>query len=317
DADGEHHAFEFAPLAVSGAELRLALPGSIGGGFEVIANAQVDLQSGVSVRLRVAEADFQSIFQALRSEGSHIVMNGEVKLDLGGPAPETIPVELRLNSMNGEALELDRLEPVDARRVNISLLNVIESPVKIKGLKPVAVVGEDTIPLTIGRKQPEFGEVIEPGMDFRFQAVSQTDLPEDGSFHVLFEDMDVEVETDHEAVFDAVYDESSSVALQQHITVRTFAQMFTVSSDHPQGALIAFHVEFEDGIDVALEANEPEVQTSLELPLADILFRKESEGEFRYRVTEVRERGLVGPTIWKPKTGEMLIIGPIQDGELA
>lgn len=317
DTAGEHHAFEFAPLAVSGAELRLALPGSSGGGFEIIANAQVDLQSGISVRLQLAEGDFLSIFSSLRGVGSHIVMNGEVKLDMGGPAPETIPVELRLNQMNGEVFEIDRLERHSPRVVNISLLNVIESPAKVNGLRPVAIVGENTIPLSIVEKQPNFGELIEPGTDFRFRAQANSDLPADGSFHVLFEDMDVVVETDHEAVFDAVYDESSSVALQQDITVRTFAQFFTASTDHPQGALIAFHVELEDGPDVALEANAPEVETSLELPLSDIVFRRESEGEFRYRVSEVRERGFVGPTVWKSKTGEMLIIGPIQESDLA
>ncbi len=317
DTDGERHEFEFVPLSVSGAELRLALPSSSGGGFEVIANAQVDLQSGVSVRLQLAETDFLSIFNALRGEGSHIVMNGEVKLDLGGPAPETIPVELRLDSMNGEALELDLLQPLNARSVNISLLNVIESPLRIEGLRPVAVVGEDTIPLNITKKQPDFGQVIQPGSDFRMRVEAAADLPEDGSFHVLYEDMDIEIDTDHEAVFDAVFDESSSVALEQEIEVATFAPFFTNSGDHENGALIAFFIEFQDGDDVTLEATQLKSETSIELPLADIVFRKESEGEYTYRISEIRERGMVGPTAWKTSTSSTLNVLPIQPGDLA
>ncbi len=317
DAGGKHHAFEFSPLSVSGAELRLALPGSSGGGFEVIANAQVDLQSGVAVRLKVTKTDFLSIYASLQGAGSHLLMTGEVKLNLGGPAPETIPVELRLGTMNGEVLELDRLEKHTARQLNISLLNVIESPVKIAGLEPVAVVGEATVPLTMVQTEPVFGTAIEPGSDFRFRVEAGEDLPDEGAFHVLFDRLDVAVEPDHEAILAAVHDQASSVALEQTIDVATFAPFFTMSGDHEKGGLIAFFVEFEDGDDVTLEATELKSQTSIELPLADLVFRKESEGEYSYRVSEIRERGMVGPTDWKSSTSSTLNILPLQPGDLA
>ena len=317
DADGKHHAFEFSPLSVSGAELRLALPGSSGGGFEVIANAQVDLQSGVAVRLKVSKTDFLSIYASLQGAGSHLLMTGEVKLDLGGPAPETIPVELRLGSMNGEVLELDRLEKHGGRQLNVSLLNVIESPVKIASLEPVAVVSETTIPLTVGQTQPDFGTAIEPGADFRFRVEAAEDLPEEGAFHLLFDKLDVTVEPDHEAILAAVHDQASSIALEQTIDVATFAPFFTVSGDHEKGALIAFFVEFQDGDDVTLEATELKSQTSIKLPLADLVFRKESEGEYSYRVSEIRERGMVGPTDWKTSNSSTLNVLPLQPGDVA
>lgn len=303
---------EFSPLPVSGAELRLALPGGMGGGFEKIANAQVDLQAGVSSRLEFSANDFSTIYSALRGTGSHLMMTGEVKVDLGGPAPETVPVRLRFDRMNGEIFDLDGVKLAGKRGISIKLVNLGESPAKIDAAKPVAVTSAGTIALNKVAAKPPLGSVIGPGESIVLDATAASDLPDTANFQLLFDNLDVSVDPDHEAIWDAIYDASSSIEPVRKLVVRTFAPAFSAEAPHSLGQLLALHVEFEDAGDVTLEAAALEGEILIGVPVETLVFRDAAtEGEgYRYRVTEVRTGGFVNPDGWTSGDSDTVFVMP-------
>ncbi len=117
-----------------------------------------------------------------------------------------------------------------------------------------------------------------------------TTLPADGGvLHAAFDLSGVEVLPDREAI-ERVMVGSSSGRYKRTIKVKTFASVFEPRQP-PEDQVMAIVVDLDDGTSVELNPDNLEVEVTLSLPIAEYVFGRVRQGEYRYRLTGIRLQG--------------------------
>lgn len=264
------------------------------GPFQPRDGALVNIRTGLKDSLKLPLQDFETIFEAMAdTTGAAILFNGEIAVNLGegpGKINEKIPFVARMNDLVGDLFDYSEIPDEATGSVKSTFRNAIESRIRIKQLKAklqqegrevVAEIRELTLPVELA-----------PGEEVQFTVAPKTPLPGTGALHVVFDLSGVEVLPDRDAIWNVIV-ANQRPEYSSQITVKTSPAMFVAPPHNPEDQLVEIDVQFNRGATVELTAEKREAKATVWFPISDIILRKESTMEYRFRVTAVRHSGVV------------------------
>lgn len=298
----EENRVKLRPLLAEPGKLRLylALPDIGGTGpLKERKGAYVDLRAGVRDRLILSVREFREVFEALyRPESS--LFQGRVDVELGKGQKAAIPLIARLEDMAGRLLEYKEKENSSGSR-EISLMNRIESPLRIRGLTVNLLRKQEKIDSELG--DLSLPAVLGPGQKLRF-FVRPRD-PGDGNeaFSVRIGLEQVEVLPDPEAVWNSIVDPRLPPE-PRTLCVKTFL----FEDEEAAAGISELIVEFEGGNSVELSRKCSSSTVTLDVPLKDRVLCRTDCGEYRYTVKTVDMNGQISGILEKNGTEDLLIV---------
>jgi len=155
--------YEPLPVARDNVSFELTLPraGNGSSGREVQKDASIDIRSAISGSISRSLSGFQSIFDSLFSSSpSAVVFQGKLEVDLESGPPESIPFSARLSDLVGQPLDVE--QRLQQQKVEVTLTNAIESPVRIRSLAAAIEYAAETVEAGIDGAQP-FPVELRPG----------------------------------------------------------------------------------------------------------------------------------------------------------
>ncbi|MGA4844266.1 hypothetical protein [Streptomyces sp. G45] len=283
--------------------LRLALPegGAAPSALTYRPGALIDLELGVTHAETLKYDDFRLVYEALLGS-SLSLLRGEVRIGAGGDQPEDIPLELRLETMVGDALTLT-LGDVRPDRITGTLANGTESPARIDRLSASAVIGEREVPLRIDGLAG--GRRLAPGEQAEIALVPGETLPAGGPDRLVLDQSGVVTEPDRQAVWDRVFDRTADPQLTRRIQVEAVASMFT-AADRPADRVTAFVVIVENGGTVRLTESELSAATTVRTPIQPLLTGVPVP-PLRYRTETWWQSGGIGESPWRQTSATILV----------
>ncbi|MDQ5871163.1 MAG: hypothetical protein M3547_03050 [Acidobacteriota bacterium] len=287
-------------------QFRLSLPrgNPAEGPFQVRKDTLVNIQSGLVDSLDQTLDQFQSIFDAMAdTTGAAQLLTGVVEVEVGGGTRETIPFQGRMNDLVGEIFDYSESQDPVTGGVKASLLNAIESPVRIKTLDVSLERGGARVPGRIEEisairgteVMDKFPLELAPGEELRLLIVPSTPIGGEGALDALFDLDGVEVVPDREAIWNAIVGDLAP-EYSKSLKVKTLKRVFEPPAGGVDSQVVEVDVKFEGGNTVELSAEKLESVATVKFPISDIVVEKVDSGEYRYRVTAVRNNGA--------KTGE-------------
>lgn len=309
----------FQPLLADASRLkfRLALPNTAGP-FQLREGALVNLKEGIVDALSLSLQELQQVFESLMGSGmAALLMTGEVEVGLDAEqdqVAEKVPFTARMDDLAGELFEYRYTPDPASGGVQVTLRNVIESPVRIDRLGARLYRDGAEVPGELrGFALPV--ERLASGDELVFTvAPTSTDPTAAGQVEATLDlDGGVKVLPDREAIWTAIQDPFTA-QYEQEITVKTLPAIFNLPQGQPEeNRLSEIVVELKHGdgeessATLSLSPEQPEVKLSLPFPIADVLLRRENSGEYHYRVSAIRLSGMTQKD-WKAKTGDLLYI---------
>ena len=133
------------------------------------------------------------------------------------------------------------------------MTNAIESAVRIDRLASTAVVGDKRLPLRV--EQLAAGQRLAPGESVDILLVAPEPIPSPGPDAILFDQSDVAVEADAQAIWTLAFDRSAAAQMTRQVTVEAVPLLFA-SPDRPNDRVAAFVVTIEHGGTVRLTETE-------------------------------------------------------------
>ncbi|MFF3940461.1 hypothetical protein [Streptomyces phaeofaciens] len=283
--------------------LRLALPadGAPASSLTERPGALIDLELGLTHAETLRYDDFRLVYEALFG-ASLSLLRGEVRIGAGGDHAEDLPLELRLETMAGDALTLalDELRP---DRIAATLTNATESPARIEWLSASALLGDREIPLRIDCLPP--GHRLEPGGHLPVALVPAETLPEAGPDRIVLDQAGVVGEPDRQAVWNRVFDHTATPQLARSVQVEALPALFT-ASDRPTDRVAAFVVVVENGGTVRLTEAELKATTTVRVPIKPLLTGAPLPS-LRYRTETWWQSGGVGVSAWRETPATILL----------
>jgi hypothetical protein len=251
---------------------------------------RVDLQ-GIVDQQTMSLQDFRSVYDALFG-GSIVLFQGNVMVNLGNDQnkqEEQIPFIARMNDLLGEIFDYKEAPDTASNGLQVTLQNAIESPIKINRLEATLQRGQAPVPgliqglnlstpLTLQLKETK-AFVVAPSAQINGTAPLQAEFDLSG----------VEVLPDKDAIWKVVL-ASILPTYAKSIHVQTVADVF--QTQNPDTKTIRFIVvDFETGESVELGPDKLDVPVELHLPIDDYILGHLDQGQYRYRVTVIRNGG--------------------------
>ncbi|WP_158895885.1 hypothetical protein [Amycolatopsis anabasis] len=293
--------------------LRLALPRN-GAPSETMTerpDTEIDLERGIVHAERLRLEDFRLVYDALFG-ASFSVLRGEVRVGANGPAPEDIPLELRLDRTTGDLLSLQP-KPITGVSVEARLTNPIESPVQVGALRAGAVIeppphsGPTTqtvvspragwVPLTITGLPASGGLAPGAGCDL---VLTPDGLP--GPVQgVVLDQSGLVVEPDRAKIWELVFDRSTDGRLTREVRAEAVPEMFTGPGDRVN----AFVLTVENGGSASLTATTLAALTYVRVPVQPLLTGSPLP-PVRYRTETHWASGGIGTSAWRETDATIL-----------
>jgi hypothetical protein len=282
--------------------LRLALPvnGAPSSALTERGGADIDLEAGLAHVETMGIEDFQLIHQALFGT-SLTLLRGEIRAAMSGGDPVDIPLELKIDKTVGDVLDASPGAAMP-EGMGYRLTNAIESAVRIDRLAATAVVGDQRIPLRVDGLTA--GQRLAPGEHVDILLVAPEPIPAPGPDAILFEQSDVAVEADAQAIWTLAFDRSAAAQLTRPVTVEAVALLFS-SPDRPNDRVAAFVVTVEHGGTVRLTETELKGTTTVRVPL-EPLITGAPVPPIRYRTETWWGSGGIGVSPWREADGTIL-----------
>jgi hypothetical protein len=283
--------------------LRLALPqnGAPSSAMTERPGADIDLETGLAHVETMGLEDFQLVYQALFG-ASLTLLHGEVRATMSGGDPEDVPLELRIDKTVGDVLDVSP-GAATPDGLGYRLTNAIESAVRIARLAATAVVGDRHMPLRID--QLTVGQRLAPGEHVDILLIAPEPIPPPGPTAILFDQSDVVVEADAQAIWALVFDRSAAAQMTRQVTVEAVPLLFS-SPDRPNDRVAAFVVTIEHGGTVRLTETEPKSTTTVRLPLEPLITGAPMP-PIRYRTETWWGSGGIGVSQWREADGTILL----------
>ena len=284
--------------------LRLALPqnGAPSSAMTERSGADIDLEAGLAHVETMGVEDFQLVYQALFG-ASLTLLRGEVRAPMSGGDPEDVPLELRIDKTVGDVLNVAP-GAATPEGLEYRLVNAIESAVRIDRLAATAMVGAKRIPLRVDRLAA--GQRLAPGEKIDILLVAPEPIPAPGPDAIFFDQSDVAVEPDAQALWTLVFDRSATAQMTRQVTVEAVPLLFS-SPDRPNDRVAAFVVTVEHGGTVRLTEKETELKgaTTVRVPIEPLITGAPMP-PIRYRTETWWGSGGIGVSEWREADGTIL-----------
>ncbi|MFZ1911915.1 MAG: hypothetical protein WAU30_06105 [Propionicimonas sp.] len=288
--------------------LRVSLPGSAGS-TTTLPDALIDLRAGLQAGFEVPLTQFQSMFDALHSANPHLLIGEvEVRLDRPDRPAEQIPLSVRMDDLAGPVLDISLAAGATPGRHHATILNAIESPVRMAGV-------EAFLPQPDGPLACLLEGLPDPLPDLAAGASLMADVvpgspPQAPDIEPVVTVTGVSVLPDAPAIWESICEDTTS-HISREVTVKAPPQLFAAPADG-SSAIIELVVELggiTGGLTQTISLNEAATQqvTSIAVPIADLVLRREDTGSYRYRVTTVRPDRVVDGD-WKTRSSAILWI---------
>jgi hypothetical protein len=263
-------------------------------------DADIDLETGLAHVETMLVEDFQLVYEALFG-ASLTLLRGEVRAAMSGGSPEDVPLELRIDKTVGDVLDAS---PGAATPEGLAyrLTNAIESAVRIDRLAATAAVGDQRLPLRVD--QLAAGQRLAPGESVDILLVAAQPLPSPGPDAILFDQSDVAIEVDAQAIWTLAFDRSAAAQMTRQVTVEAVPLLF-VSPDRPNDRVAAFVVTIEHGGTVRLTETELKSTTTVRVPIEPLITGTPMP-PIRYRTETWWGSGGIGVSQWREADGTIL-----------
>ena len=281
-------------------KLRLRLPGAAG--YVERPQASVNLRSGIKDTLDLSLPEFQSVFDALFGAGLTL-FTGEVALDLGDGAGESIPFSARLEDMTGDVVEFSATPEGTGVRVTVS--NAIESPISLKGLPATLTRGGQSAPAMLSNADFANPVQLAPGAAVQVVMTPTSPLPDGAATSVALDLSNILVTPDRAAIYGEILDPTTPTAFSRTVHVVTGETRFSAGAAAPSRIV----VEFDGGGSVDLHPGHVEGDALVKRPIEDFVLRHGSTGSYRYRLQTLPSNG-GAPVIgeWQEASSDFLLV---------
>jgi len=292
--------------------LRLALPqnGAPSPAMTERPSADIDLETGLAHGETMSAEDFQLVYQALFG-ASLTLLRGEVRAAMSGGDPEDVPLELRFDKTVGDVLNVSPGASTP-QGLMYRLANAIESAVRINRLAAIAVAGDKRISLRVDRLAA--GQRLAPGEKIDILLVAPEPIPAPGPDTIVFDQSDVAVEPDAQALWTLAFDRSAAAQMTRQVTVEAVPLLFS-SPDRPNDRVAAFLVAVEHGGTVRLTETELKGATTVRVPIEPLITGAPMP-PIRYRTETWWGSGGIGVSQWREADGTILFpVKTVPSGE--
>ncbi len=295
------------PWSLLRTRLRAPLVDQLGEGVPV------DLRTGFRLDLVLTLDQFQNLYDSLFTEGVS-PLAGDVDVPVGSEerTRERVSVEARFDRLAGPVFDVGPPAVRPDGTVRVRVVQAIESPVEVEGLRFRALVPGGVRELELVSLEREGDAValparLEPGSEFE-ASLRLPDAPFDleGCRVTVLPDA-LRVEVDRDAVTQSVLDPTAPADYARPVDVFALEDWFEPGEADDGDPIRVLVVELEGGTSVRLTRDELESRGWLHRPLDELLNRAaRSSLAFRYRVTTVRARGGSTTGSWTDHEGAML-----------
>jgi hypothetical protein len=281
-------------------KLRLRLPGAAG--YVERPQASVNLRSGIKDTLDLSLPEFQSVFDALFGAGLTL-FTGEVALDLGDGAGESIPFAARLEDMTGDVVEFSATP--EGAGVRVTIANAIESPISVKALPATLTRGGQSAPAALANADFATPVTLAPGAAMQVVMTPATPLPDGAATSVALDLSQISVAPDRAAIYREILDPSTPTAFSRTVHVVTGETRFSAGAEAPSRIV----VEFDGGGAVDLHPGHVEGDALVKRPISDFVLRHGSTASYRYRLQTLPSKG-GAPVIgeWQVASSDFLLV---------
>lgn len=282
--------------------LRLALPqnGAPISAMTERSGADIDLETGLAHVETMGVEDFRLVYEALFG-ASLTLLRGEVRATMSGGDPEDIPLELRIDKTVGDLLNVSPGEAT-SDGLPYRLENAIESAVRIHRLGATAAVGDKRLALQVN--QLTAAQRLAPGESVDILLVAAEPIPAPGPDAIFFDQSDVAVEVDAQAIWTLTFDRSAAAQMTRPVTVEAVPLLFS-SPDRPNDHVAAFVVTLEHGGTVRLTETEIKATTTVLVPIEPLITGAPVPA-IRYRTETWWGSGGIGVSPWRETDGNIL-----------
>jgi hypothetical protein len=295
---------ELELLSASKLSFKLGLPRS--GGTGVSFTEQKDalltmtkLRHSIDLPIQALQAVFEGIFSS-----SSLIFQGQIDVTLGEQdSVPPIPFEARMNDLAGDPLQclLRRQGP----RMEASLRNIIESPVRIQDMKVTVRSGNRTSSATM--EGLAFPLDLAAGQQVAYILIPDTPFEPTEGTEAHFDLRGVEVLADREAIWNEALKTAVQPEYVRKVGVKTVVELFR--GPEPRVSLIRVHLQRGGGAVVSVDLTEQQLEAEAPLgaPLRDYVLGKADPGVFRYQVLTVRGGMRTPVTAWKEASTNLII----------
>jgi len=270
-------------------EFYLGVPGqeSSSGAFQDRSkNALINITTGITDQLTLTLDGFQEIFDSI-FEGPALMFQGKVEANVYKDQPATIPFIARMNDLSGSVLDYKEEEDNASGGVKATLINAIESPVKINAIG--AQIRRDSATSRGEIRGLSLPAQLKPGESVQFVVAPLDQLAGTGPSHATFDPLSLEVLPDKAAILDKIVGNYVSPKPRE-ITVKTPIFKDPKASED----LLEFIVEFKSGNQIELTPDKDTVKTTLKLAAGDLrnlILGNPGQSSYTYHITAVGKDG--------------------------
>ncbi len=287
-------------------EFYLGVPGqeSSSGPFQDRSkNALINIITGITDQLTLTMDGFQEIFDSI-FEGPALMFQGKVEANVYKDQTETIPFIARMNDLSGSILDYIEEQDSASGGVKATLINAIESPVKINSIG--AEISRDSTKSRGEVRGLSLPVQLKPGERVQFVVAPLDQLAGSAPSHATFDPLSLEVLPDKAAILDKIVGNYVSPKPRE-ITIKT-----PVFKD-PEASkgLLEFIVEFKSGNQIELTGEKDTVKTTLKLTpgdLRNLILGSPEQSSYTYNITAVGKDGHLTKGPDKILAGDTIIV---------
>jgi hypothetical protein len=266
-------------------------------------NALINIITGITDQLTLTMEGFQEVFDSI-FEGPALMLQGKVEANVYKDQTETIPFIARMNDLSGNILDYKEEQDNASGGVKATLINAIESPVKINNIG--AQIKRDSATSRGEIRGLSLPVQLKPGESIQFIVAPLDQLAGTGPSHATFDPLSLEVLPDKAAILDKIVGSYVSPKPRE-ITVKTLIFKDPKASED----LLEFIVEFKSGNQIELTPDKDTVKTTLKLSpddLRNLILGNPGQSSYTYHITAVGKDGHLTQGPDKILEGDTLIV---------
>jgi len=294
---------ELSPLHAK-AGLSLRIPnGFTPGGL----NDAIDLANGFIHSLTVPLDVFHELYAAAFSRNANSILSGQVLVETGLSAPESVPIEIRFADTQGEILTFVQVSDAGGA-ITILMRNDIESDVRLPSLPVWVRQGDRNVTADI--EGIDFPIELAPGCEVSFTVRPREQLEGDGMPDIVLDTKAIEVFPDPESILPLISDMSVPVSYLRQIEIMTMPELLG-SADDPNSILL-INVDFKGGNSFKLSRDQLQGMADVRLPLMDLLLGRDVQSTYAFRQQIVRRNGTQMTVDWRESDFSLLVLPIIE-----
>jgi hypothetical protein len=295
---------ELELLSASKLSFKLGLPrlGGTGVSFTEQKDAlltMTKLRHSIELPIQALQAVFEGIFSS-----SSLIFQGQIDVTLSErDSVPPIPFEARMNGLAGDPLQCSLRR--QGSRMEASLRNIIESPVRIREMKITVRSGNRTSSARM--EGLTFPLDLAAGTQVAHALITDTPFEPAEGTEAHFDLSGVEVLPDREAIWNEALKTAIQPEYVRKVGVKTVVELFR--GPEPRISLIRVHLQRGGGAVVSVDLTEPQLEAEAPLgaPLRDYVLGRADPGVFRYQVLTVRGGMRTPVTAWKEASTNLII----------